>query len=628
MRIKIILACFLSVVTLSSCSLVGPKKPPINDGIINSDFGNQLLIMEKEKGESSYKAYVKANEYLDSLYNSIDNYQKNVTDYSLFNNESKNLNLSYWNNHDKLMITLKKTLSDDKNYQYYSQKIDADYYRNLDTNKLFHTRTYETFDGDEFNNLINSTKEKVEKEEIEYETLKSIYIGIDQKMDDLENWYSLSSLYQDLYASDLKYSNDFSLANGCYTKCNNSYKDLTKSILNSKFKSQFANDFKLSSQDINSILDKVIYPQEIIDLFEQEEELMNSFSAAFNSNSNKFNYKRTFLNLVKVRRNIASELGYDNYLSYVWNNKFGRDYTIEQSQNLINQITNKNKFSDLYSKAKNNVSDNAKTLTKVRISETDIFNALEFTSNITSKASDAIRELRTYGNYNFELRSDKYSGSYVYNYDNYGNYYILVDVDGSVLSIPSTVHEFGHYLGVTKSDPSLNGSSFSLDICEVHSQGLEYLMSNYFSELYGDKIAKNLIQYQLYDILWTLLSGCVISEFENYVYTTDIENLSVSEFDSHFSFLCSSLPTTYFSYSNIPHIFLHPGYYISYVTSIVPSLELWSMDINKAKEAYNTIISYGQYNGFNFVLEKAGMESPFEEETIKHIFSKIESYLV
>lgn len=61
MRIKIILACFLSVVTLSSCSLVGPKKPPINDGIINSDFGNQLLIMEKEKGESSYKAYVKAN---------------------------------------------------------------------------------------------------------------------------------------------------------------------------------------------------------------------------------------------------------------------------------------------------------------------------------------------------------------------------------------------------------------------------------------------------------------------------------------------------------------------------------------------------------------------------------------
>ena len=47
------------------------------------------------------------------------------------------------------------------------------------------------------------------------------------------------------------------------------------------------------------------------------------------------------------------------------------------------------------------------------------------------------------------------------------------------------------------------------------------------------------------------------------------------------------------------------------------------MDLNLAIDAYNEIISYGESNGFSYVLDQAGLVSPFKEEVLRGIIEKI-----
>ena len=133
------------------------------------------------------------------------------------------------------------------------------------------------------------------------------------------------------------------------------------------------------------------------------------------------------------------------------------------------------------------------------------------------------------------------------------------------------------------------------------------------------------MQYQMSNALWTLLSGSAVAAFENYVYTCPEEELTVSNLRERFSEYIRPLNGVSFSFTEVPHIYLQPGYYVSYVTSIMPSLELYSLDYEEAKNAYRTLIRYGEGNGFEFVLEQAGLPSPFEEATLTSVIEKLES---
>ena len=81
----------------------------------------------------------------------------------------------------------------------------------------------------------------------------------------------------------------------------------------------------------------------------------------------------------------------------------------------------------------------------------------------------------------------------------------------------------------------------------------------------------------------------------------------------------------HYLFTNITHIFTSPGYYISYLTSIIPSLVLWSNnDINLVRKQYKTILSYGTSNDFIYVLNQVNLPSPFEKESIKLIENQID----
>ena len=77
-------------------------------------------------------------------------------------------------------------------------------------------------------------------------------------------------------------------------------------------------------------------------------------------------------------------------------------------------------------------------------------------------------------------------------------------------------------------------------------------------------------------------------------------------------------------YTGILHIYQQPGYYISYLTSLIPALEIYAMPLEQGRNTYNELVSYGENNRFKDVLNKVGISSPFEKETIDKIAYNLE----
>lgn len=623
---KVILSLSL-LLTLSSCSLVGFQQGSEIEVSINSDYNFQLELMGNDNVETSYSAYLKCVEYLDEIYEKVDDCLLNskIGSQEIRNENSKKAHDEYWKNHDLLMKKLNKILQKEEVYEYYiAQDNSLSYYKNIKISNLFNSKSYSLMNEDEINNKGNNLINKLKLGEVEFDEIASDFLTFFGDFKKLFNANGLASIYQDLYVEDEKYVNDTSSLSQTYTTVYQTYKKIFKEALTSNYKEAFIEKYELSEADINYFLDSRSYSEKVENLLVEETALENTFTTNFNQNNYSFDYQKNYLDLIKIRREIASELNLDSYLDFVWTDTYGRDYQIEEGKTLTNNILNSSSLINLYEKFSSDYYASSYRLINQKISETYIFEILDLTKNAFVQAQDAILELKTYGNYNFEARSDKYSGSYVTDYDMDGNLFVYVSGSGDLTMIPSIVHEFGHYLGLSRYDETKEGNGFNLDICEVHSQGLEYLMNNYYGQKMSNSSLDALIDYQMQSALWTLLSGSVVSEFEYYVYTTEEENLTIENLNNEFDELTSKMGGN-FSYSDIPHVYVQPGYYISYVTSIIPSLQLWAMDLETAIEIYNNIIGYGETNGFLNVLNLSGLTSPFDKKTLDTIISKLET---
>lgn len=625
MKKRLILLVSL-VLPLSSCSLIGFNsidKVKVN---IDSNFSFYLDKMKSTSLEESYQNYLFAVKALDEQYQKIDDLLVNKNAYSSsinkYNEISEKVNLEYFKNHDEFLITLKGILQDPSYYSYYQDKIeDAYFYKNLDENSLFYTNCYQG--AKNVSSYVEADKLKevtlnFENGTISYqEAISSFYSFLDTYSIIYKN-NNLYDLYLDLYTDKENYplSSNVKDTYSYYYQAMNSF---IVSMLNSSYKNYFIGDFSLTEEDVIYYLSSDS-PQ-LENLKAQEEELVDEFSLNFNKNNSKYDYKKNYLELLKVRQKIARELGYSNYLEYVYERVYYRDYSLSESSKLSSSVLNNNEILSLYRKYLSSMSN--KYLSS-KISESQIFSFLKCADNIVLKVDEALLELKNYGNYNFEARSNKYSGSYVTNLDNKNkNYYMFVNTNGNIIDLSTISHEFGHYLGLTKYDHTKKGNTFSLDVCEIHSQGLEYLMTNYYSKILDSKSSQALINYQKYEALWALVSSSAISSFEEYAYSQDAQTLTISDLDMMFNTLSSNLYTNGMTYTDIPHIYIQPGYYISYLVSLIPSLELYAMDLNQAIKAYNVIIDYGETNSLSFVLEKAGIKSPFEEGVINTLIDNL-----
>ena len=185
------------------------------------------------------------------------------------------------------------------------------------------------------------------------------------------------------------------------------------------------------------------------------------------------------------------------------------------------------------------------------------------------------------------------------------------------------IHEIGHYYA----DYNVNTSLLSYDLCETQSQGNEMLFLTYLETVLDQEVFEALEDYRLYYFIDTIVVATLMDEFEETIYQLpDQVEFTAEEFDEIMEQIIQSYgfdDDDEYIRVNMEWIWRnvgisYPVYYLNYATSAMASLNLYAMsqeDYHAALEAYRIIQEEVDMDrDFTGTLEKAGMDSVFEEE--------------
>ncbi len=332
-----------------------------------------------------------------------------------------------------------------------------------------------------------------------------------------------------------------------------------------------------------------------------------SLTAGYDWNDKYSEVAEIYIELAKVRKKIALERGYDNYLEYAYKENFGRDYTPEDVDVFLESVK-----------------EYLVPLTK-EIVESDAWDGIKV-SEFPTMLSDAAKEmggpiaqaaelLITYELYDMYYSDNRRSIGYEWYIPKYEVPYIFGNSD----EYRTFCHEFGHF--------TEDVYSYDLDADtetgEIFSQAMEFLAISYTTEI-ADLTKKDMLKKRLARFLGTVKNTCIIGALEKSIYTMDPDELTVEkvekiyrEYQVEYNGFADKRDWVY-----THHLFDFPVYYISYALSVIPSI-LISKEEYEATGAgvarYCKLLDRTPGKKFSAVLEEAGIGNPFKEETIKEV---------
>ena len=198
----------------------------------------------------------------------------------------------------------------------------------------------------------------------------------------------------------------------------------------------------------------------------------------------------------------------------------------------------------------------------------------------------------------------------------------------------TVVHEIGHYYAAY-TNPDID----NYDLCETHSQGNEFLFLTFCKDYLKEDVYNVARAYQLVNACYVMIMATIIDEFEQNVYALDdatIASMTGADFDAIMTQVCApyggapwveSVVSNPYSYWRLVCI-SSPVYYISYAVSASAAINILALaeeDYDLALESYTKLVEgITPEDGFLGALAKAGLTTPFEEETFINIKEVLE----
>ncbi|WP_295077281.1 hypothetical protein [Ruminococcus sp.] len=195
--------------------------------------------------------------------------------------------------------------------------------------------------------------------------------------------------------------------------------------------------------------------------------------------------------------------------------------------------------------------------------------------------------------------------------------------------LTTAIHEFGHYYASFFDETHALMAKNNLDIAEIQSQGFELLFMQFYNDIYG-KSGDSMKLYRILNIADSIVCGFLVGEFE-YSIISEKDSITPEEVVDKFNDLFEELEIDY-HLSDIPHIIESPGYYISYATSALASLDLLDDVMNdpaKALEKYEKMARISNNSGeysFRAALKECGFDDVLTKEYITSLAAKLKMY--
>lgn len=530
-------------------------------------------------------------------------------------------------------------------------------YNTKHTNTNFKDMKYVRPDTETLVKKIEGVKNLVSSNEEENKIFEEYNVILDS-VSDVMTMFNLTEIYSSFDVRDEYYNTEYDFLINYHNKLDNKMNDLTKTILDSKyadaFKKKMGKPFIEKYEHNTKLNSPIVEP-----LKEQETALLNEYrTKSIEEYTTTYEGKEVTLGdldlsdekthvayyeiykkknavkgeiyreLVEVRTKIAEELGYNNYSEYAYDYLI-YDFEPEDVKKIQDDVVKY--IVPLYQDTRTKYRD------KINLANSENTATFEDGIPILKKAiksefSDYMNEALSYmlenDLYTFTDDPNAKQSAYSAFISNYTAPYLYVNT--AVYTDPSTVfHEFGHYYNFYHYFKSEWNEANDLNLAEVHSQGLEILMHPYYDQLYGDNA--KIMQYDnIENMLYSILSATCEDEFQQKVYenpTMSLEEMNALHNELSNKYLNSD---DEYEWVRIPHHYETPLYYISYGTSAISSLELWTIEEDDRDDAlaiYENISKYPTNQHYLEALNDVGLSNPFESSVIKDIAKTIKKKL-
>lgn len=343
-----------------------------------------------------------------------------------------------------------------------------------------------------------------------------------------------------------------------------------------------------------------------------------------------------FLELVKKRNTYAGLQGYDNYAEYAYTEVYNRDYTIEEIQSVYDTV--KEYMVPALKEVEQHVYEgNINGLLYMDyLTEDYVVDVVgQHMGDIDPALAEVYQYMVDYHLYDVDYDPNKMNVGYTTTLYEYKEPFIFNAPDYTYYDLETMIHEFGHYNEAFHAGATLVTDMTNMDVAEIHSQGLELLYLEYADDVYGADLGETAQQIILYQILYSVIDGCLYDEFQNAVFSADHE-MTEDEVNRLFRSLSEEYGYTYYNteevaydWVEVPHTFSSPMYYISYATSALSALEIWTIaqeDRQAGIDSYMELTTYGLGTTYCELIEKCGLKSIFEDGTIEEIAQMVSAY--
>ncbi|MDO4302394.1 MAG: DUF6044 family protein [Bacillota bacterium] len=343
-----------------------------------------------------------------------------------------------------------------------------------------------------------------------------------------------------------------------------------------------------------------------------------------------------YLELVELRTQMAREEEYENYGEYAYEELYVRDYSVEDAEEYFEEIRKKvvpsltDMEQEYYSRDFSLLYDMPETTAKQRFAAVS-----PYLDQIDPELKETFDYMEKYQLYDMDPSYGKADTGFTIWLDYFGDAFIYDSPYGSYYDYTTAIHEFGHYHYMFRNTEDIMVKSNNIDLCEIHSQGLEMLFCEYDDEVLEGEAGELFRFMEVYQMVENVVNAALVSEFELQVYknpgmSLDDMNKLYFSLSKKYGIYYNSSITEVYTWVDIPHIFNSPCYYIGYSTSALSALDILTMaqeDRHEAVEKYMELTTLPTYMPYCDAIEYVGLRDIFEKGVPAEIIKETEEVL-
>jgi len=525
------------------------------------------------------------------------------------------------------------------------------------------------------------------KEAENFNSFKTILSQIQKIRNNFETMSSLVNIRYKINTKDKFYEDERKIIDEISPSIQEINKNFFEVIVNSKFKEDFKKEYGRNIFEKMELSLKVISP-EVIKLLEKENKLISKYSKLIGSaelsfqnkkmnlseirsyfeskdrnirkdandvywkffSDNEEKFDNIFDELVKVRHEIAINLGYENFIDLAYDrwgrNDFNKRDVKQLRENLFKNFIPLTKKIIEWKKKSLNIEklyyyDEAVFLNEEIKPKGDTNSKIEKTKEMFMEMGVETKDFFNYmvDNNLLDLlpRNGKAVGGFCDFIKNEKSPFIFMNFNDTANDISTLIHECGHALAcyLNKDKDFLEWNFEGLEIAEIHSMSMEFFSWPWMKDFFNNKNKFKLIH--LVKSALFIPYGILVDEFQHWVYKNPKANpqqrkLMWREIEKRY------LPHTDYEKNSFLekgafwfrqlHLFELPFYYIDYVIAQFCAFQYLfksKKDFSKAWKEYINLINSAIDRGFLESIEIGKLKNPFKEDSIISITKDIES---